>query len=410
MSEEYDLIIVGAGHAGTEAAARLLQGGFTGSIALLGAEVELPYDRPSLSKEYLSGQKSFDALLLRPEDFWSSGSIRILPGRTVTAIEPARHHVVSADNQVTHYGKLIWAAGGHPRRLSCPGADLNGVHVIRSKADVDGLRAQLRESSRVVIIGGGYIGLEAASVLVTRVQSVTLLETRDRLLARVTGTTISRHFESLHRANGVDVRLQTSVENIEGREGRVSRVCLADGTSIPADLVLVGIGMIPANEPLLAAGARGGDGVWVDEMCRTSLADIYAIGDCALHANTFACGDLVRLESVQNANDMAAVAATHVLGTPQPYTAVPRFWSDQYKLRLQTVGLPTYHDDAIVRGDPPSGTFSVIYMREEAVVALDCVNAPRDFMQGRHLVAGSHKVSREALQDVSRPLKPAASS
>ena len=160
----------------------------------------------------------------------------------------------------------------------------------------------------------------------------------------------------------------------------------------------------------MAAGARAGNGVWIDEMCRTSLPDIYAIGDCALHANAFACGNLIRLESVQNANDMAVVATMHILGTAQPYLAVPRFWSDQYNLRLQTVGLPIYHDDTIVRGDPASGAFSVIYLREGAVVALDCVNAARDFMQGRHLVAGSHKLSRDVLQDVSRPLKAAANS
>jgi len=264
---------------------------------------------------------------------------------------------------------------------------------------------ELETTSRVVVIGGGYIGLEAAAVLSKFGKHVTVLEAMDRVLARVAGEPLSRFYEAEHRAHGVEVHLGVKVDCILGENGRVTGVRMHDGSVLPAEMVIVGIGIIPAVEPLIAAGAAGGNGVDVDEFCRTSLPDIYAIGDCAMHANAFAEGARIRLESVQNANDQATVVAKAVTGNPAPYHAVPWFWSNQYDLRLQTVGLSTGFDDAVVRGDPATRSFSVVYLRKGQVLALDCVNATKDYVQGRALVIGKLAPPREELANPEVPLK-----
>ena len=265
--------------------------------------------------------------------------------------------------------------------------------------------AELATTTRVVVIGGGYIGLEAAAVLAKLGKSVTVLEAQDRVLARVAGVALSRFFEAEHRAHGVDVRLGAMVECIAERDGRASGVRLADGEVVPAEMVIVGVGIVPAVQPLLAAGAEGANGVAVDEHGRTSLSDIFAIGDCALHASAFAEGLPIRLESVQNANDMATGVAKAITGAPERYEAVPWFWSHQYDLKLQTVGLSTGHDAEIVRGDPASRSFSIIYLKAGQVVALDCVNAVRDYVQGRALVVGRIAADPAMLADPEVPLK-----
>ncbi|MBV9884160.1 MAG: FAD-dependent oxidoreductase [Sphingomonadaceae bacterium] len=405
MSQAYDVLIVGTGHGGAQAALALRQGKFGGSLAMLGAEPDPPYERPPLSKDYLSGEKSFDRILLRPESFWAERGIDLLPGRRVTGVDPAAHAVALEDGGRISYGRLIWAAGGEPRRLPCAGGDLAGVHAIRTRADVDRLIAELPRVSRVVVIGGGYIGLEAAAVLARLGKQVVLLEALDRVLARVAGETLSRFYEAEHRAHGVDLRVGVAVDCIEARGGVVCGVRLAGGEILPADAVIVGIGIVPAVAPLLAAGAEGGDGVRVDAHCRTSLPDVYAVGDCALHDNLYGAGRPLRLESVQNANDQATTAARDIVGQGAPYDAVPWFWSNQYDLRLQTVGLSAGFDREIVRGDPAVRAFSVVYLREGRVIALDCVNATRDYVQGRALVAARAVLPPERLTDPGVPLK-----
>ncbi|MBQ1562388.1 FAD-dependent oxidoreductase [Caulobacter sp.] len=402
----YDVVIVGGGHAGGQAAIALRQGGYAGSIALISAEPEAPYERPPLSKGYLAGEKTFERLLLRAESFWSEREIALWLGRVVVAVDPEARAVTLADGETLGYGRLIWAAGGEPRRLTCVGHDLRGVHAVRNRADVDRMIAELPAVDQVVVIGGGYIGLEAAAVLTKLGKRVVLLEALDRVLARVAGEALSRFYEAEHRAHGVDLRLGAKVERLEGAEGGVSGVRLADGAWIPGQMVVVGIGIEPAVGPLLAAGAEGGNGVAVDAWCRTSLPGVFAIGDCALHANRYANGAQIRLESVQNANDQAAVAATVIrAGEGAPYDAVPWFWSDQYDLKLQTVGLSIGHDRAVLRGDPASRSFSVIYLREGRVVALDCVNAVKDYVQGRKLVVDGARIAPEELADAAVPLK-----
>jgi 3-phenylpropionate/trans-cinnamate dioxygenase ferredoxin reductase subunit len=403
---DYDILIVGAGHGGAQAAIALRQRGFAGSIALLGDEPELPYERPPLSKEYLAGEKPFERILLRPAAFWAERTITLLPGRTVVAVDAGAHHVTTADGATIGYRQLIWATGGSPRRLTCIGHDLRGVHAVRTRADVDRMIAELPAVSHVVVIGGGYIGLEAAAVLTKLGKPVTVLEAAERVLARVAGEALSAFYTAEHRAHGVDIRTGVTVTCIEAADGAACGVRLADGTVVAGDMVIVGIGIVPAVGPLLAAGADGAaGGVLVDPLCRTTLPDVFAIGDGAAHVNAFAGGATIRLESVQNAADQAMVVAKTLTGTSEPYHAVPWFWSNQYDLKLQTVGLSTGHDAAILRGDPASRSFSLIYTRAGRVIALDCVNRVRDYVQGRALVAGGVAVDPAAVADVTRELK-----
>ena len=407
MSDQthYDVLIVGGGHGGAQAALSLVQGGFTGSVAILGDEPELPYDRPPLSKEYLAGEKAFERMLLRPAALWAERGVAMLLGKTVTAVDAAGHEVTCADGTSIGYCTMIWATGGSPRRISCEGHDLAGVHTVRNKADADRMIAEMPGVREAVVIGGGYIGLEAASALVKFGKKVTVIEALDRVLARVAGEPLSRFYEAEHRAHGVDVRLGTGVAALTGENRHVTGVELVDGEVIPAQMVIVGIGIVPAVGPLVDAGAAFGNGVRVDAQCKTSLPDIYAIGDCAEHQSVYAEGDWIRLESVQNANDQAKTAAQAIIGNPAPYEAVPWFWSNQYDLKLQTVGLSRGFDELIVRGAIDRAGFSIVYLRGGTVIALDCVNMVRDYAQGRELVTGRITAPREALADPAVPLK-----
>lgn len=401
-----DICIVGAGHGGAQAAIALRQRGFEGTIALVTRELDAPYERPPLSKEYLAGEKSFERIMIRPEGFWGDKGIALQRGRAVVKVDAPAHMLAFGDESVMSYRKLVWAAGGAARRLSCEGGDLAGVHTIRDRPDIEQLRTQLEEGARqVVVIGGGYIGLEAAAVLRKFGCQVTVVEALDRVLSRVAGEDLSIFFQDAHRAEGVDFRLAAKVEAIEGMDGLVTGVRLEDLEVLPADLVIVGIGIIPSIGPLIAAGAAGSDGVDVDEFCRTSLEDIYAVGDCAAHANRFAGGAVIRLESVQNANDMATTAVLDILGEPRPFDATPWFWSNQYDLRLQTVGLSMGYDKTVMRGDPAERSFSVVYLRGGKVVALDCVNRTKDYVQGRKLVEARATIDPALLADTDVPLK-----
>ena len=401
----YDVLIVGAGHGGAQAAIALRQAKFEGTIAVVGEEPELPYERPPLSKEYFSGEKTFERILIRPANFYQERGVDMLLNLRVEAVDPGRHEVTLSDGSTLGYGKMIWATGGAPRKLSLPGFDFAGVHGVRTREDADAMVSKLHATDRVVVIGGGYIGLEAAAVLSKFNKHVTVLEALDRVLARVAGEALSRFYEAEHRAHGVDVHLNAQVDSFHGQDGHVTGVQLHDGSILPAEMVIVGIGIIPAVEPLLAAGAAGGNGVDVDEYCRTSLPDIYAIGDCAMHANDFAGGARIRLESVQNANDQANTAAKDIVGVGERYHAVPWFWSNQYDLRLQTMGLSIGYDETIVRGDPANRSFSVIYLKQGRVLALDCVNAVKDYVQGKALVVAGLSPDKASLANPEIPLK-----
>ncbi len=404
MDRSFDVVIVGAGHGGAQAAVVLRQQGFAGSIAMIGREAEPPYERPPLSKDYLAGEKPFERLYIRPPAFWAERGIDMILSHDVVAVDADARRLTLGDGRTVGYHDLIWATGGDPRKLDCHGHTLPGIHAVRTRADVDAIMSELTDVSHIALIGGGYIGLEAAAVLTKLGKSVTLFEALPRVLARVAGPDLSEFYEAEHRAHGVDLRTGTSVIAIEG-DTRVTGVRLADDMIVAADMVIVGIGIIPAVGPLIAAGAAGGNGVTVDPYCRTSLPHIYAIGDCAAHANGFAGGATIRLESVQNANDQASTAARAICGELQPYAATPWFWSNQYDLRLQTVGLSSGYDATVMRGDPATRSFSVIYLKAGHVIALDCVNAVRDYAQGRKLVETHVVASPSDLADTTRPLK-----
>jgi 3-phenylpropionate/trans-cinnamate dioxygenase ferredoxin reductase subunit len=406
--QRFDVLIVGSGHGGASAAIALRQQGFTGTVAIVSDDAQPPYERPPLSKDYLAREKPFERILIKPEAYWRERGVELVLGARVTAVDPAARQVALAGGGALGYGALVWAAGGAARRLSCSGGDLAGVHTIRTREDVDQLMAELPEVERIVVVGAGYIGLEAAAVLTKLGKQVTVLEALDRVLARVAGEPLSRFYEAEHRAHGVDLRLGVQVDGLLGEAGRVTGVQLASGEVLAAHMVVVGVGISPAVGPLLDAGAAGGDGVLVDGHCRTSLADIYAVGDCVRHRNAFAGGAEIRLESVQNAADQALVAAKAIMGGLETYHAAPWFWSNQYDLRLQTIGLSLGYDELVVRGAPETRSFSVIYLRDGCVIALDCVNSTKDYVQGKALVTGRRRIAPELLADATRPLKELA--
>jgi 3-phenylpropionate/trans-cinnamate dioxygenase ferredoxin reductase subunit len=401
-----DVIIVGCGHGGAQAGIALRQNGFAGSILMIGREQELPYERPPLSKDYLARERPFERLLIRPAKFWDDQKISMMLGVEAVAVDPDTRTVHLSDGTQKAYGSLIWAAGGDPRRLTCAGADLAGVHAVRTRADVDQLMRELDAGARrAVVIGGGYIGLEAAAVLRKLGCPVVLLEGLSRVLARVAGEALSTFYQDRHRGHGVDLRTDIRVDCITGTSGRATGVRQADGTLIPADIVIVGIGIEPCVAPLLTAGAGNAGGVLVDAQCRTVLPDVFAIGDCAAHANAFAGGAAIRLESVQNATDMAIIVAKAICGKPEPYQAVPWFWSNQYDLKLQTVGLSAGHDQAVLRGVAQEGAFSIVSLKNGQVIALDSVNSVKDYVQGKRLVETGARPSPEQLADTTVALR-----
>lgn len=403
--KKFEIIIVGAGHGGAQAALQLRQLGFNGGIAIIGDEPEIPYERPPLSKDFLAGDKEFARMLIRPETFWSDRNVTVLTGQRVTSVDAEARILTTESGDSFSYQDLIWATGGAPRKLSCDGHHFAGIHAIRTRADVEQLKLELGNAARIAVVGGGYIGLEAAAVLSKLGKHVTVLEAMDRVLARVAGPMLSAFYEDEHRAHGVTIRTNVLVSAISGENDRATGVILADGEHVPADIVVVGIGIVPAVMPLIAAGAAGTNGVDVDDHCRTSLPNIFAIGDCAAHNSAFAGGAHIRLESVQNANDMATTVARLLTGNPKPYHAVPWFWSNQYDLRLQTVGLSLGYDAAVLRGDIATRSFSVVYLKAGAVIALDCVNAVRDYVQGKALVEAGAVIDPAALADTEVPLK-----
>ena len=405
--EHADIVIVGTGHGAAQTAIALRQRGHEERIVMIGRDSAPPYERPPLSKEYLAGDKPFERILIRPEAFWADKGVELRLGSPVTGIDAMRHEVSLGDGSTLSYRKLIWSAGGDPRRLPIPGAANKGVYYVRDKRDADAMMEALEAGAkRAVVIGGGYIGLEAAAVLRKLDCEVTLVETLDRVLARVAGETLSRFYEDEHRRQGVDVRLSTGVTKVIGEDGRVTGVELDTGEQIACDMVIVGIGIVPAIAPLIAAGAAGSNGVDVDFICRTTLDDVYAIGDCAAHANPYAENAVIRLESVQNANDMANTVARAIMGEKEPYEALPWFWSNQYDLKLQTAGLNLGYDEALTRGDPETRKFTVVYMKEGKPIAFDCVGTMKDYVQGRKLLESQpDRIDPALLADPDVPLK-----
>lgn len=403
----YDVVIVGAGHGGAQLAAELSRRAPAMLVALVSAEEALPYDRPSLSKSYLLGETDLDGIQLRAADYWTSSGLEMVQGDEVTELDPQRQRIRTASGRSIQYGSLVWAAGGRARRL--PDSLVSASYLtLRDLEDARLLKRVIESAHHITIIGGGYIGLEAAAVLRSRGIDVTVVEAQDRLLARVTGDVVSAHLLSAHRRAGVEFRLGCSLIRAEATgDGARSRVVLDDGTSLETDQIIVGIGMLPNIEVLERAGAEVNNGVVVDELCRTSLEHVYAIGDCAAHENRYAGGRRVRLECVQNAVDQAKVVEGVLLGEPAPYQAVPWFWSNQFDIRLKSAGLVADADRTIVRGEPDSGTFSVLYFQGERVVAIDAINAPGDYARVRQVLRDGLMLDTDLAADATKDLAKA---
>lgn len=401
------VVIAGAGHAAGELATSLRQQGWAGSIIMAGEETHLPYQRPPLSKGLLAGEAEIESLYLKPRETYEKANVEMLLGVRVERIDRASKSVSLSDGRTLTYTRLVLATGGRARHLSIPGSEgkPRNLHYLRTIDDVLRIRAQFREGARLVIVGGGYIGLEVAAVAIKRGLKVTLLEALPRVLARVTAPEISAFYETVHRAAGVDIRTGAMLEKLElDAEGSVAAVACTDGTRHPADLVIAGIGLVPDTGLAEAAGLAVDNGILVDEFCRTSDPDIFAAGDCANHMNGLA-GRRLRLESVPNALEQARTAAACICGVMKPYDPVPWFWSDQYDLKLQMVGLSQGYDRFVLRGDPDKRSFSAFYLKQGMLIAADTVNRPQDFMIARRLVGRQRAIDPALLADEALPLK-----
>lgn len=397
------IVIAGAGHAAGQAIASLRQGGYAGRLVLVGEEPWLPYQRPPLSKKFLAGELELDRLLLRHQPWYEEHQVDLRLDTRVSAIDPAAHQVTLASGERLAYDKLLLATGTRVRRLTLPGAELAGIHYLRTIADVHGIQREFRPGARLAVVGGGYIGLEVAAVAVTHGLRVSVLEAAPRVMSRVVCPTVSAFYEKEHRAAGVELHLDTGVAGFAG-DGHVREVILADGRRLAADLVVVGVGVLPATELAEQAGLACDNGIIVDEYCQTSDPDILAAGDCTNHPNPL-LGHRLRLESVHNAQEQAKTAAATLLGTPKPYADIPWFWSDQYDLKLQIVGLAAPDCSTTVRGDPDQRSFAVFYQRGLQVIAVDAINSPREFMLSKKLIAQRAPVTAAALADTDRPFK-----
>ena len=396
--------IVGAGQAGFQAAASLRQDGFAGRIVLISDEPVSPYQRPPLSKSYLAGESSLDELWLRPETFYTQHQIDVLAGETVTAIDRTERRLRMAPGGELSWDHLVLATGARYRPLAVPGAELDGVLPLRTLAEAHELRERLDETRDVVVVGAGFIGLEFASVAIARGAAVHIIEVTQHPMGRVVSATISRFFTDAHRRWGAKVSLGTGVSRILGAKGRVTGVETSNGQRLPADLVLICIGVIPNAELADEAGLAVDNGIVVDESLATADPAIFAIGDCANFPTPFAVGR-VRLESVQNAVDQARCVAAHIAGTPAPYDKVPWFWSDQGDLKLQIAGITAGHDTSVLRGDPESGHFSVFCYRGGRLIGVESVNQTADHVVARRLLAGDPKLTPEQAADESYDLR-----
>lgn len=406
--EEETLIVIGAGHAGVELAFSARQQGWAGNIVLLGEEPHLPYHRPPLSKAFLCGTADADSLALRQEVAFEANGITLRTGTRARGIDRAKHQVQLDDGSVLAYAKLALCTGGRARKLVVPGmegATPSNLFSLRTKSDALGIAASLREGARVVIIGAGYVGLEVAASARKLGATVSVLETQPRVLSRVTGARLSHFYEGVHREAGVDLKTHASVHAVERRaDGKVSAVLCCDGERLPADVVVVGIGMLADTDLAEAAGLLVEGGIVVNEHSVTSDPDIFAAGDCTVHDSAL-YGRRVRLESVPNALEQARAAAGWLCGKPRPNHSVPWFWSDQYELKLQMTGLSEGHDECVVRGSMVERSFCAFYLRQGHVVAADAVNRPADFMLAKKAVAAGVVVTAESLADTDRPLK-----
>lgn len=406
MTSQRGVIIVGGGQAAAQVADALRRRQFPGPVTLISDEKVAPYQRPPLSKQYLTGQHSDDWLAYRPADFYAARSVSLRLGRRVARIARTSRTVVLDDGEELAYDKLVLTTGARARTLDIPGVALRGVHYLRTLADAAAIRDDAVSATQVVIIGGGFIGLEVAAVLSSVGRHVTVLEREPGLLPRVAAPTIAEFLRDAHARHGVTIETGIAIEGIEGSGGRVSAV-LAGGRSYPAQLVVIGVGATPNVELAADAGLECDNGIVVDEFAQTGDVDILAAGDCTSGPNPTGSGR-VRFETVHNAVEQAKTAALTIAGRPVAYRQVPWVWSDQYTYRLQKVGTVRGHDHAVVRGDPRSGRFSVAYFAADRLIGADTVNRPRDFAAYRRLLVDGASLSSAQAADPTTDLEALA--
>jgi 3-phenylpropionate/trans-cinnamate dioxygenase ferredoxin reductase subunit len=392
------IVILGAGQAGLQMAESLRSEKFDGPITLIGAEPGLPYHRPPLSKGVLLGDTSPQQIEIRSAEVLARKAITLRSGVTATAIDRAARTVSLSDGTTLPYRGLGLATGSRPRPLSIPGADLDGVMVLRTLADTLALSSRLDTARKAAIVGGGFIGLETAAALRKRGIAVTVLEAADRLLARVSPPHMAAFFASLHESNGVTVRCAAQAAEILGTDGRVTAIATTDGTLIEADLVVVGIGILPNDDLAKAAGLACEGGIVVDSCARTDDPLIVAAGDCTARRDA-ETGRLIRLESVQNAVEQAKAAAAALMGHEKPFTATPWFWSDQYDVKLQMAGSSAGHDRMVLRGSVGDRHFSAFYYLGERLIGVDCINRPQDHLAARKLLDRAITVTPTQAED-----------
>ena len=399
------ILIIGGGQAGAQAVDTLRRGGFSGRLVLIGDEPQLPYQRPPLSKKYLAGELNEDRLLFRHRSFYDEHRVELKLGVPAARIDPAARRVTLEGGEELAYDRLLLCVGAKSRELSCPGADLPGVHYLRAIADVAAIRAGLKPGARALIIGGGYIGLETAATARAMGCAVTVLEMADRVMNRVVASSVSEYFAHEHRTQGVKIICNTRVVRLEGA-GRVERVVCADGSTHEADLLVVGVGAVANTELASAAGLHCDNGIVVDEYCRSSDAAIYAAGDCTNHPS-IRFEMRVRLESVDNAFEQAKTAALNILERATVHDRVPWFWSDQFDNKLLIVGLSQGFDQQVMRGDPATRSFSVCYLKGGELLAVEAINHAKDYMAARKLIAERARPDLNKLADPQIALKEA---
>lgn len=409
MMAQQTVVIVGAGHGGFQLAASLRQHGFDGRILLLADEPVLPYQRPPLSKDYLDGKIGFDLLLMRPDSFYRDHNIDLFQGARAEDIDRAGKTLRLAEGERLQYDHLVLATGARNRVPPLPGIELDGVCYLRTLAETHELRDRLAAAQHLVVIGAGFIGLEFAAVARAHGKPVHILELTDRVMGRVVSVETSHFFAEAHRRAGVEFSFGAQAVRIAGRDGKVDHIELTDGRKLPADIVLVSIGVIPNGELAGEAGLSVQNGIVVDAELKTEDAAVSAIGDCASFPCVHAGGNMIRLEAVQNAADHARTVADRICGKPHPYTALPWFWSEQGPQRLQIAGLTTGHDRTVVRGNTEAGEFSVFCYRGDALLGIESVNRPADHAHARRILATGRQVTPEQAADESFDLRAAAS-
>lgn len=405
MSEENTdrIVVVGGGHAAAAFLAKIRALGHSGSLTLIAAESALPYQRPPLSKTYLKGDMTFEQLLLRPDDWYVTNNIELRLGQTVTTIDRQQRTLGLKSGETVSFDKLLLATGSTPRHLPEQiGGSLGGVLALRDLSDADKIARQVKTAGRLLVIGGGYIGLEAAASARTMGLDVTVVEMAERILQRVGSPETSDFFRNLHRSHGVDVRESTGIQELTGENGRVTGARLADGTHLQADFVVCGIGVAPNDGLAQACGIEVDNGILVNSHSRTSDENIYAAGDCARFEWR---GQSIRLESVQNAKDQAETAANAMVGDAEHYDPIPWFWSDQYDVKLQIAGLGNGYTETITRPGKREGTQSVWYFKDDTLLSVESMNDPASYMLGRKLLMADKTVPRAAVSDPSVDLK-----